>query len=95
MNMSKKIPEDVLQNLKNPERYPDEIVELTDRDEIIGRRYVKSERFHSQTVPAFWTADIGQTGEFCGVIAVITGKTIKRSGTERHVFVTVDFYDKV
>ena len=91
--MSKKIPEDVLQNLKNPERYPDKIVELTDRDEIIGRRYVKSEMFHSQTVPAFLTADIGQTGEFCGVIAVITG--IKRSGTERHVFVTVDFYDKI
>ena len=95
MNMSNKIPEDVLRNLKNPERYPDEIVELTDRDEIIGRRYVQSERFYSQTVPAFWTAEIGQTGEFCGVIAAITGKTIEYVGRERMIFVTVDFYDKV
>ena len=91
--MNKKIPKDVLQNLGKPERYPDEIIQVTDRDEIIGRRYVQSQRFYSQTVPAFLTADIGQTGEFCGVIAVITG--IKRSGTERHVFVTVDFYDKI
>ena len=93
--MNKKIPEDVLRNLKNPERYPDEIVELTDRDEIIGRRYVQSERFYSQTVPAFCTAEIGQTSEFCGVIAAITGKTIEYVARERMIFVTVDFYDKV
>jgi len=93
--MTNKIPKDVLQNLEKPQRYLDEIIDVTDRDEIIGRRYVKSERFYSQTVPAFWTAEIGQTSEFCGVIAVITGKTIERDGSERKIFVTVDFYDKV
>ena len=71
-------------------KIPKDVLENLQKPE----RYPDHPSFYSQIVAAFWTAEIGQTSEFCGVIAAITGKTIERDGKECRIFVTVDFYDK-